>query len=738
LCCHHGAQPSGSAIFNHIVHCRDKSTFQAEVGRFHEVDIVGNGLNITDATGATTAGLHVVYGEHTPMPGIFFGGMGLNVPKKDPTGNWITSNIDPAQGGAGIVFRGNGEIILNSTPAGTVWGPTTYNDTAAITVLPFGAAAGSGHSYFFGTPTSESIVSGRYSVGIGGGNAPATSLMMTGNYNLGMGEIVELTNNYNFGFGNTVGTGNQYAFVFGQNSFAEGLYSMAFGANAYTNNQHSLAYGNFVNSIGFGSAGFGRYTVAQGDYSLAFGQGTLANPTETASAYSLAFGYRARTTGGFSTAIGNMVLASGNYSFAYGSNTNATGTSSLAFGSQSTATSSDSLAFGRQSSATNHRAVAIGYQATASAVSSYAIGEGATSTTSNKVVLGAYNDDTATGFANGVRLVVGGGTGPAARKNALRLDEHGGLRIGGGQYGRLTFCAGHGDLVIGKTDFDGTVPATFQRATIIPDQGNNNFNMTIYGHNMHFGDGGGGVGAGSYTVGAMPVGTTTYPAGGLVIKHFNADGNQTRVGLLASRQHASLTPAMINDKVQLWVNETNSGGRQVHVGAGTHFYQNGVVQAAGAWTFSDERLKKNFQKISDPLEKLLKLNSYRFTWKDFDEIPENLKVNYELKHIVKSDDYGFKAQEVEKHFPELLQTHGIDKDSEYKVVGYGRLIPILVSGVQELYQLVKDYIKKVLDLDEDVIRLQGEVEVLKLENRQIKEALCIDKPSLSFCIKGSN
>jgi hypothetical protein len=78
---------------------------------------------------------------------------------------------------------------------------------------------------------------------------------------------------------------------------------------------------------------------------------------------------------------------------------------------------------------------------------------------------------------------------------------------------------------------------------------------------------------------------------------------------------------------------------------------------------SDERLKKDISTISNPLEKILSLSGYNFTWKKDGR-----------------QDIWLIAQEVEKVFPKLVQTN----DDWYKSVEYGNIVSPLIEAIKEL------------------------------------------------------
>jgi hypothetical protein len=100
---------------------------------------------------------------------------------------------------------------------------------------------------------------------------------------------------------------------------------------------------------------------------------------------------------------------------------------------------------------------------------------------------------------------------------------------------------------------------------------------------------------------------------------------------------------------RFWVNSAGQG------------YLNGALIQT-----SDKRLKKDFAQLNNSLTDIYKLNGYHFRW-----IEEAR--NKELQT-------GFIAQEVQKIFPELVQTD----DKGFLSVNYIGLIPHLIEAVKEL------------------------------------------------------
>lgn len=96
--------------------------------------------------------------------------------------------------------------------------------------------------------------------------------------------------------------------------------------------------------------------------------------------------------------------------------------------------------------------------------------------------------------------------------------------------------------------------------------------------------------------------------------------------------------------------------------------QNDII----AFATSDIRLKDNITKIENPLGKISKLNGYMFDWND--------KQDTYIGH-----DIGVIAQEVEEVVPEVVTT----REDGYKAVKYEKLIALLISGINELQEEVK-------------------------------------------------
>ena len=93
---------------------------------------------------------------------------------------------------------------------------------------------------------------------------------------------------------------------------------------------------------------------------------------------------------------------------------------------------------------------------------------------------------------------------------------------------------------------------------------------------------------------------------------------------------------------------------------------------------SDERLKENVRDLDDGLSKVMALQPRKFDWKAG-------------KGRDISGDRGFIAQEFETVFPDMVNSDGLNKDSDgesYKTI-CANLIPTLVKSIQEQQAMIK-------------------------------------------------
>ena len=92
-----------------------------------------------------------------------------------------------------------------------------------------------------------------------------------------------------------------------------------------------------------------------------------------------------------------------------------------------------------------------------------------------------------------------------------------------------------------------------------------------------------------------------------------------------------------------------------------------------AYVSSDKRYKDNIVNISNPLDKLNKINGVSFTWNKISHKETGKK------------DIGVIAQEIEKILPEIVET----RENGYKAVDYPKLTALLIEAVKELSNKIK-------------------------------------------------
>ena len=123
-----------------------------------------------------------------------------------------------------------------------------------------------------------------------------------------------------------------------------------------------------------------------------------------------------------------------------------------------------------------------------------------------------------------------------------------------------------------------------------------------------------------------------------------------------------------------------SGGE---LSGATDITASGTITCQSVAETSDKRLKKNIEKIQNPLEKLDKINGYTFDWIENKEI-----------HNHSNKDIGVIAQEIEEVLPELT----ITRDNGYKAVKYDKLTALLIECVKSQQIQIQNLEKQIAKL----------------------------------------
>ena len=105
---------------------------------------------------------------------------------------------------------------------------------------------------------------------------------------------------------------------------------------------------------------------------------------------------------------------------------------------------------------------------------------------------------------------------------------------------------------------------------------------------------------------------------------------------------------------------------------------------------SDERYKKDFQKIENASEKLSEISGFYYFMRA-DEFPE--------KQYSNQKQMGLIAQEVEKYFPEAVVTSPHDG---FKAVRYSMMVPVLIQAHKEQEQKLRAQEKQIRELQDKV------------------------------------
>jgi hypothetical protein len=275
-----------------------------------------------------------------------------------------------------------------------------------------------------------------------------------------------------------------YSQALGYQSIARGDFSTAIGNKAVAHKVNSFAFGNMARAMADDSYALGTGAKATGNKSFALGSvgvDTLGNPTgptiasaeaafalgfgsvssgigsftfgvmDTASGlFSQALGYLTRSQGLFSTTMGagttvesegwnataaGILTRAGNWAaFALGDQTYASGHTSFATGYRTLASGQLSATFGAQNTASGIGSVATGYNTIASGYGAISMGENTVAQPYASLVLGRYNLISGTPdfwFDWEPALVIGNGTSPSSRSNAMTVYKNGIADFGG-------------------------------------------------------------------------------------------------------------------------------------------------------------------------------------------------------------------------------------------------------------------------------------------------------------------
>ncbi|WOL24832.1 long tail fiber distal subunit [Vibrio phage PG216] len=164
------------------------------------------------------------------------------------------------------------------------------------------------------------------------------------------------------------------------------------------------------------------------------------------------------------------------------------------------------------------------------------------------------------------------------------------------------------------------------------------------------------------TDGAMSLTT----GGNLMVKNVIALGGDTTRYMQNSANEGSWVFRSDNGKTwHFGARNTSWIHNSTDATSGFYYYQS--IQSAGNITaYSDARVKTNVERITNPLEKIDRLNGYTYDRTDV-ECPRQT---------------GVIAQEVLEVLPEAVVESGGDADGHY-AVAYGNMVGLLIEGIKE-------------------------------------------------------
>ena len=115
----------------------------------------------------------------------------------------------------------------------------------------------------------------------------------------------------------------------------------------------------------------------------------------------------------------------------------------------------------------------------------------------------------------------------------------------------------------------------------------------------------------------------------------------------------------------------------------------GNLAIAGSYTSSDINLKTNIEELPNVLNVLSDIKPIKYKYKR------------DIKEGIDTVNIGLIAQEVEKHFPELILENSIHdtEEQKFKSLNYNGMIPILLKSIQELSSKVNELQQKIEELE---------------------------------------
>jgi hypothetical protein len=136
----------------------------------------------------------------------------------------------------------------------------------------------------------------------------------------------------------------------------------------------------------------------------------------------------------------------------------------------------------------------------------------------------------------------------------------------------------------------------------------------------------------------------------------------------------------------------------------------GKFNSQGIEELSDVRYKKNIEKLNGALENVLKIQGVTYNWRQ-DEFPE--------RSFGSQTEIGFIAQELEKIYPELVNTN----IEGYKSVQYSHMVPVLLEAIKEQQSQISLLQNNIDQLYSELSSSQNDYSLLKVQLNEMNERI---------------
>lgn len=132
-----------------------------------------------------------------------------------------------------------------------------------------------------------------------------------------------------------------------------------------------------------------------------------------------------------------------------------------------------------------------------------------------------------------------------------------------------------------------------------------------------------------------------------------------------------------------------------------YLYGDGQFYAYGFNVISDMRVKKDFTPYSPALNKLMKVNTYYYNRLNCEYDDSGNLIFNEIEPV--KSDFGFKAQELNEIFPEIVKKPA-DETKELWAVEYGKMVVILTKAIQEQQDIINQMQEKINKMQEIILK----------------------------------